>query len=81
MQGVTRYSRGLVSADSGQRSFILGVVGYNELRVRRDFALTLHLFKLHNAVILGQLSLVPDRFVWRRRRPRLLADPAGGPNY
>lgn len=66
--------------------FILGMVGYNELRVRRDLTMTSYLFqilrgKLHNIIILGQLSLcVPDRYVWRRRRPRLLVEPRGRTN-
>lgn len=66
--------------------FILGMVGYNELRVRREFALVSYLFKLirgkiHNADILGLVCLsVPDRYVWRRRRPQLLAIPRGRTN-
>ncbi|KAJ8726030.1 hypothetical protein PYW07_000728 [Mythimna separata] len=61
--------------------FILGMVGYHELRVRRDLALISYIFKVlrgkvHNADILGQVGLcVPDRYVWRRRQPRLLAEP------
>ncbi|CAH2109000.1 unnamed protein product [Euphydryas editha] len=63
--------------------FVLGMVGYNELRVRRELALVLYLFRLirgkvHHADILCLLCLcVPDRYVWRRRRPHLLAVPRG----
>lgn len=66
--------------------FVLGMVGYNELRVRREFALVLYLFRLirgeiHHADILSSLCFcVPDRYVWRRRRPHLLAVPRGRTN-
>lgn len=66
--------------------FILGMVGYNELGVRRDLALASYIFKLlrgkvHNAVVLGQVGLcVPDRYVWRRRQPRLLVEPRARTN-
>ncbi|CAH2103089.1 unnamed protein product [Euphydryas editha] len=63
--------------------FVLGMVGYNELRVRRNLALALFVFKiirgrLHEPNILEQIHLcVPDRYVWRRRRPRLFVVPIG----
>ncbi|CAG9135522.1 unnamed protein product [Plutella xylostella] len=66
--------------------FVLGMVGYNELRVRRELALMTYLFRLlngrtSNSAILGRISLnVPDRYVERRRRPRLLAEPAARTN-
>ncbi|XP_045767785.1 uncharacterized protein LOC123869093 [Maniola jurtina] len=66
--------------------FVLGMVGYNEIRSRRELALVLYIFKiirgkLFNADVLGQVSLrVPDRYVWRRRRPPLLALPQGRTN-
>nr|XP_026496136.1 uncharacterized protein LOC113400701 [Vanessa tameamea] len=61
--------------------FVLGMVGYNQLKVRREFALIVYLIKLlrgkeHNPGVLRCLSFcVPDRYVWRRRRPLL------GPTY
>ena len=66
--------------------FVLGMVGYNELCVRRDLALVLYLLKVlngrtDNADILAGISFsVPDRYVERRRRPRLLAVPRGRTN-
>ncbi|KAI8435234.1 hypothetical protein MSG28_003589 [Choristoneura fumiferana] len=66
--------------------FVLGMVGYNELGVRRDLALVTYIWKIlrgviKNADILGRLGLcVPERYVWRRRRPRLLAEPSGRTN-
>ena len=66
--------------------FILGMVGYNELRVRRDLALCSYIFKVlrgkvHNADILRLIGLcVPDRYVFRRRQPRLLAEPRARTN-
>ncbi|KAI8440320.1 hypothetical protein MSG28_001664 [Choristoneura fumiferana] len=66
--------------------FVLGMVGYNELGVRRDLALVTYIWKIlrgviKNADILGRLGLyVPERYVWRRRRPRLLAEPRGRTN-
>jgi hypothetical protein len=66
--------------------FVLGMVGYNELRVRRELCLATYLFRLirgkaYNSVVLCCVNLyVPDRYVWRRRRPRLLAEPRGRTN-
>ncbi|XP_030021091.2 uncharacterized protein LOC115440776 [Manduca sexta] len=66
--------------------FVLGMVGYNELRVRREFALASYLVKLlrgveHNPGVLRRLCLnVPDRYVWRRRRPPLMAVPTARTN-
>ncbi|CAH2245970.1 jg27817 [Pararge aegeria aegeria] len=62
------------------------MVGYNELKVRREPTLILYMFKiirgkLHNADVLGQINpCAPDRFVWRRRTPPLLAVPRGRTN-
>ncbi|CAG9128665.1 unnamed protein product [Plutella xylostella] len=62
--------------------FILGMVGYNELRVRREVTLLCYIFKimngkLSNSEVLSRIGMnVPDRYVERRRRPRLLAAPA-----
>lgn len=62
--------------------FVLGMVGYNDLKVRRDVALVTYVFKImigkvHNADLLSRVGMcVPNRYVWRRRRPRLLAVPA-----
>ncbi|KAF9809765.1 hypothetical protein SFRURICE_000246 [Spodoptera frugiperda] len=45
--------------------FVLGMVGYYKLEVLRG--------KTHNPALLEELRLcVPDEYVWRRRRPRLL---------
>lgn len=66
--------------------FVLGMVGYNALKVRRDFALAAYVVKLlrggaHNPGMLRHLELcVPDRYVWRRRRPPLLAVAAARTN-
>ncbi|XP_034839852.2 uncharacterized protein [Maniola hyperantus] len=63
--------------------FVLGMVGYNELRVRRELALVTYIFKvirgaLHSPDVLGQVRfLVPDGYVGRRRRPPLLWVPVG----
>lgn len=63
--------------------FILGMVGYNELRVRRELALVTYVFKVlrgkvYNMEILRRIGLcVPDKYVWRRRPPPLLAVPHG----
>jgi hypothetical protein len=60
--------------------FVLGMVGNNELQVRRKLCLVTYLFRLvrgkaYNSEVLSCVSLyVPDRYVWRRRRPRLLAE-------
>lgn len=61
--------------------FVLGMVGYNKLEVRRGVALVKYVWKvlrgtISNAQILSNLYLlVPDAFVERRRRPRLLTVP------
>jgi hypothetical protein len=61
--------------------FVLGMVGYNELRVRRDFVLICYIHKLlrgkvHNPEFLRHVQFsVPDRYVGRRRAPALLALP------
>ncbi|XP_063827163.1 uncharacterized protein LOC135076673 [Ostrinia nubilalis] len=61
--------------------FVLGMVGYNELRVRRELALSIYIFKLmrgkvSNLELLGHIRWsVPSRYVERRRRPRLLDTP------
>ena len=66
--------------------FVLGMVGYNELRVRREFTLAAYVLKLlrgvaHNPGVLRHLKLcVPDRYVWRRRLPPLLAVPVAKTN-
>lgn len=66
--------------------FVLGMVGYNQLGVRRKFALVAYLVRLlrgleHNPGVLRHLSLsVPDRYVWRRRRPPILAVPTARTN-
>ncbi|PZC77634.1 hypothetical protein B5X24_HaOG203142 [Helicoverpa armigera] len=66
--------------------FVLGMVGYNQLKVRREFTLILYLIKLlrgkeHNPGVLRYLCLsVPDRYVERRRRPPLLAVPTARTN-
>lgn len=66
--------------------FVLGMVGYNKLRVRRELSLVSYVFKLirgkiFNPDILGLLYLeVPDKYVWRRRQPNLLAVPKSRTN-
>lgn len=61
--------------------FILGMVGYNELSVRREFALARYMLsilnaKIYNPELLATINFcVPDNYVGRRRRPRLLAVP------
>ncbi|XP_072934942.1 uncharacterized protein [Epargyreus clarus] len=61
--------------------FVLGMVGYTKLEVRRAIFLAQYLFKvlrgkLDNPAVLQQLSLyAPDKCVERRRRPQLLALP------
>ncbi|CAH0592079.1 unnamed protein product [Chrysodeixis includens] len=59
--------------------FVLGMVGYNQLKVRREFTLAIYLVKLirglvHNPEVLLNFW-VPDKYVGRRRRPPLLAVP------
>ncbi|KAF9808669.1 hypothetical protein SFRURICE_019827 [Spodoptera frugiperda] len=66
--------------------FVLGMVGYYKLEVRREVALVTYLFKvlrgkIHNPALLEELRLcVPDEYVWRRRRPRLLVVPCARTN-
>ncbi|CAB3227417.1 unnamed protein product [Arctia plantaginis] len=66
--------------------FIVGMVGYNTLSARRELALTTYIIKIirgkvHNADLLGQVYFcVPDGYVWRRRQPRLLAEPRARTN-
>lgn len=66
--------------------FVLGMVGYNELRVRRDFALVGYMVKvlrgrIHDPDLLAHINLsVPDRYAERRRRPPLLALPRARTN-
>ncbi|KAF9807027.1 hypothetical protein SFRURICE_011171 [Spodoptera frugiperda] len=60
--------------------------GYYKLEVRREVALATYLFKVlrgktHNPALLEELRLcVPDEYVWRRRRPRLLVVPCARTN-
>lgn len=66
--------------------FVLGMVGYDELRARREFALVAYLVRLLRGVadnpgLLSYLFLnVPERYVWRRRRPPLLTVPVAKTN-
>ncbi|XP_022816195.1 uncharacterized protein LOC111349333 [Spodoptera litura] len=66
--------------------FILGMVGYNQLHVRREFTLVAYLVRVLRGVeshptVLRHLSLcVPDRYVWRRRSPPLLLVPTARTN-
>ncbi|KAG6446679.1 hypothetical protein O3G_MSEX004560 [Manduca sexta] len=66
--------------------FILGMVGYEELATRRELALVTYLFKLIRGKIdnPGLLEVVkfsvPDNYLGRRRRPRLLVVPRGRTN-
>lgn len=61
--------------------FVLGMVGYNQLEVRRELTLASYIFKLlrgkiSNPGVLAVVSLcAPAQYVWRRRRPPLLAAP------
>lgn len=61
--------------------YLLGTVGYYRLEARREVMLATYLYnvlrgKCHNPRILGELRLcVPDGYVRRRRRPRLLVVP------
>ncbi|CAH2233402.1 jg27230 [Pararge aegeria aegeria] len=63
--------------------FVLCMVGYNELRVRRELTLVTYVVRvlrgqICNADVLRLVSLrAPDRYVWRRHRPSLLAVPNG----
>ncbi|XP_041970677.1 uncharacterized protein LOC121727067 [Aricia agestis] len=66
--------------------FVLGMVGYTQLRVRRELALVLFVVRimrglLYNPDILARVNLnVPDKYVWRRRRPALLEEPRARTN-
>lgn len=66
--------------------FILGMVGYNELRVRRELTLVCYIFKVlrgkvHNPDVLQQIYFcVPDRYVERRRQPKLVSLPRARTN-
>ncbi|KAJ8728539.1 hypothetical protein PYW07_006235 [Mythimna separata] len=66
--------------------FVLDMVEYNQLKVRREFTLVSYMVGLlrgieHNPGVLQRLSLcVPDRYVWRRRRQPLLAVPVARTN-
>ena len=66
--------------------FILGMVGYNELRVRRELALLLYLFKvlrgnIHNPQILERFHFnVPNKYIYRRKNPQLLRLPRARTN-
>lgn len=66
--------------------FILGMVGYSELRVRREFALVCYIHKLvrgkvYNAELLLHVQFsVPNEYAGRRRRPPLLALPRARTN-
>lgn len=66
--------------------FVLGMVGYNKLEVRRELAIAIYVFKLlrgrvHNPGVLSQVGLCAvDGHARRRRRPRLLAVPAARTN-
>ena len=61
--------------------FLLGMVGYYKLKVRREVALATYLFKImrrkiHNPGVLRIVGLcVPDEYVGRRRRPPLRRVP------
>lgn len=61
--------------------FVLGMVGYNELRARRALALTSYIFqiirgRIQQPEVLGNIGFnVPDRYIWRRRQPCLLVIP------
>ncbi|PZC86877.1 hypothetical protein B5X24_HaOG201736 [Helicoverpa armigera] len=66
--------------------FILGMIGYYRLEVRREVALAVYLWKvmsgkIHNPGVLSTVSLcVPDGYVGRRRRPPLLSVPPARTN-
>lgn len=66
--------------------FVLGLVGFYKLRLRRENTLAVYVVELlrgleHNSGILGHLNLyVPERYVWWRRRPPLLAIPVARTN-
>lgn len=66
--------------------FVLGMVGYNKLEVRREGAVATYVFKImrgkiHNPSVLNMVGLcVPDGYVGRRRRPPLLREPPARTN-
>lgn len=66
--------------------FVLGMVGYNKLEVRRDLALVLYLFKLlrgkisNPELLKGVMLQAPDNYLGRRRQPPLLVVPQGRTN-
>lgn len=66
--------------------FVLGMVGYNKLEVRRSVALAYYMMRvfrgvLSNSAVLGVMGVcVPDGYVARRRRPRLFAVPRARTN-
>ncbi|XP_041983224.1 uncharacterized protein LOC121736202 [Aricia agestis] len=61
--------------------FVLGMVGYDRVAVRRELSVARYVFgvlrgRTSDAAVLGEVSLsVPDQYVWRRRRPPLLHVP------
>lgn len=66
--------------------FVIGMVGYNKLETRRDLAMATYVFKLLrgktcNSGVLKEIRLnVPDNYVSRRRKPRLIAVPRARTN-
>ncbi|KAF9798222.1 hypothetical protein SFRURICE_010820 [Spodoptera frugiperda] len=66
--------------------FCLGMVGYYKLEVRREVALVTYVFKvlrgsIQNSGILSEIGFcIPDKYVERRHRPRLLVVPRGRTN-
>ena len=63
--------------------FVLGMVGYNQLRVLWEFTLAAYVVKLLSASGVaadpGRMP-VPDGFVWWRWRPPLLVVPVARTN-
>lgn len=66
--------------------FVLGMVGYFKLEVRRELALSAYLLKIirghiHNPAILEEIKLcVPEEYVGRRRRPPQFSVPRARTN-
>ncbi|XP_063894707.1 uncharacterized protein LOC135117961 [Helicoverpa armigera] len=66
--------------------FCLGMVGYYRLEVRREVALATYLLRvlrgdIKNSGLLTEIGFcVPDEYVGRRRRPRLLVVPRARTN-
>ncbi|KAF9823334.1 hypothetical protein SFRURICE_012753 [Spodoptera frugiperda] len=62
------------------------MVGYYKLEVRREVALVTYVFKvlrgsIQNSGILSEIGFcIPDKYVERRHRPRLLVVPRGRTN-